>query len=162
MSNIDKTLDERGTRYGEFEDHAFITQDLKAVMQETPNWDALKADQKEALEMTAHKIGRILNGDPNYIDSWHDIIGYIRLVEQRLEKEQHLEREQAPKEQAPSFGDALRKALAEAAAGIKHEPEPEEECGCPACEMRRKLEAAFGPNVEVEVIILTEESGDTD
>ena len=88
MSNIDSTLNERGSRYGDFEDHAFITQDLKAVMQETPNWDLLKADQKEALEMTAHKIGRILNGDPNYIDSWHDIIGYIRLVEQRLEREQ--------------------------------------------------------------------------
>lgn len=101
MSNIDKTLNERGTRYGDFEDHAFITQDLKAVMQDTPNWDALKADQKEALEMTAHKIGRILNGDPNYIDSWHDIIGYIRLVEQRLE------REQAPKDTQKDSGHWL-------------------------------------------------------
>lgn len=88
MSNIDSTLNERGNRYGNFEDHAFITQDLKAVMQETPNWDLLKADQKEALEMTAHKIGRILNGDPNYIDSWTDIIGYTRLVEKRLIDEQ--------------------------------------------------------------------------
>lgn len=154
MSNIDNTLNERGTRYGDFEDHAFITQDLKAVMQETPNWDQLKADQKEALEMVAHKIGRILNGDPNYIDSWHDIVGYIRLVEQRLEKEL------APKEQAPNLGDALRKAFNEAAAGIKPESEPEKGCGCPACVLRRKLEMASGLNVEV--IILTEESGDTD
>ena len=85
MSNIDNTLNERGTRYGDFEDHAFITQDLKAVMQETPNWDRLKADQKEALEMTAHKIGRILNGDPHYADSWVDIAGYAKLVADRLE-----------------------------------------------------------------------------
>ena len=28
-----------------------------------------------------HKIGRILNGDPDYQDSWTDIIGYTRLVE---------------------------------------------------------------------------------
>lgn len=160
MSNIDSTLNERGTRYGDFEDHAFITQDLKTVMQETPNWDLLKADQKEALEMTAHKIGRILNGDPNYIDSWHDIIGYIRLVEQRLEKEQPQEKELAPKEQAPNLGDALRKAFNEAAAGIKPKPELEKGCGCPACVLRRKLEMASGLNVEV--IILTEESGDTD
>jgi len=41
-------------------------------------------DKKEALEMTAHKIGRILNGDAEYKDSWHDIIGYIRLVEVTL------------------------------------------------------------------------------
>jgi hypothetical protein len=40
---------------------------------------------REALEMLAHKTGRILNGDPAYADSWHDIAGYVRLVEQRLE-----------------------------------------------------------------------------
>lgn len=85
MSNIDNTLDERGRRYGDFDSHAAITQTLKAVMQDTPNWDGLADDQKEALDMVAHKIGRILNGDPDYVDSWHDIIGYVRLVEQRLE-----------------------------------------------------------------------------
>ena len=88
MSNIDATLDERGTRYGEFAGHAEITQGLKDVMFATDNWAALADDQKEALEMVAHKIGRILNGDPNYIDSWHDIIGYTRLVEQRLQRDQ--------------------------------------------------------------------------
>lgn len=87
MSTIDTTLNERGTRYGAFTGHADITQGLKAVMQKSPKWGELANDQKEALEMTAHKIGRILNGDPNYIDSWHDIIGYTRLVEQRLESE---------------------------------------------------------------------------
>jgi len=35
--------------------------------------------------MIAHKIGRILNGDPDYQDSWHDIIGYARLVERQLQ-----------------------------------------------------------------------------
>lgn len=84
MSNVDATLQERGSRYGAFTGHAQITQDLKRTMQATPKWDALEADQREALDMVAHKIGRILNGDPNYIDSWHDIIGYTRLVEQRL------------------------------------------------------------------------------
>jgi hypothetical protein len=38
--------------------------------------------------MVAHKIGRIINGDPQYIDSWTDIIGYTRLVEKRLIDEQ--------------------------------------------------------------------------
>ena len=89
MSQIDNTLNERGQRYGEFTGHAEITQGLKDVMFATDNWAGLADDQKEALEMVAHKIGRILNGDPNYIDSWHDIIGYVRLVEQRLEKEQN-------------------------------------------------------------------------
>lgn len=86
MSTIDKTLEERGTRYGAFTGHADITQGIKNVMRGSPtsNWDTLTLDQKEALEMVAHKIGRILNGDPNYIDSWTDIIGYTRLVEARL------------------------------------------------------------------------------
>lgn len=84
MSTIDTTLAERGARYGSFVGHADITQGLKKVMVATPKWTALTNDQKEALEMLAHKIGRVLNGDPNYIDSWTDIIGYTRLVEARL------------------------------------------------------------------------------
>ena len=35
-------------------------------------------------EAQVSEIGRILNGDPDYADSWHDIIGYTRLVEVRL------------------------------------------------------------------------------
>ena len=85
MSDIDATLAERGTRYGTFTGHAKITQNIKRAMQDSPNWEKLDDDQREALEMTAHKIGRILNGDPNYADSWHDIIGYTRLVEARLD-----------------------------------------------------------------------------
>lgn len=41
-------------------------------------------DQREALDMIFHKIGRIVCGDPNYADSWHDIAGYAKLVENRL------------------------------------------------------------------------------
>ena len=83
MDEVNRTLSERGKRYGPFDKHAHITQCLKEVMQRTPgsNWDLLSRDKKEALEMIAHKIGRILNGDPNYKDSWHDIQGYAKLAE---------------------------------------------------------------------------------
>jgi hypothetical protein len=84
MSEIDKTLELRGKMYGEFCDHARITQNLKRAMVDSKNWEALSDDKKEALEMVAHKIGRILNGDPEYVDSWHDIIGYTKLVENTL------------------------------------------------------------------------------
>jgi hypothetical protein len=83
---IDDTLKERGNRYGDFGSHAQITQDLKAVMQACPSWAALSADKKEGLEMIMHKVGRILNGDPEYHDSWHDIVGYSKLVADRLLK----------------------------------------------------------------------------
>lgn len=84
--SIDNTLQERGNRYGDFNEHARITQNIKRAMQDSPNWGRLPDNMKEALEMHAHKIGRILNGDPSYRDSWHDIIGYTRLVERELKE----------------------------------------------------------------------------
>lgn len=80
QSSISFILAERGSRYGSFKSHATITQALKTEMKNSPKWGCLSDSQKEALEMIAHKIGRILNGDPNYLDSWIDIVGYTQLV----------------------------------------------------------------------------------
>lgn len=82
--DIETTLAERGSRYGSFAEHARITQSIKDAMIASPNWSKLAPDQLESLEMVAHKIGRILNGDPDYHDSWHDIVGYAKLVADRL------------------------------------------------------------------------------
>jgi hypothetical protein len=84
LLSIEEILRERGNRYGRFVDHAAVTQRLKTVMHLSDRWCELENDQKEALEMVAHKIGRILNGDPNYLDSWVDIVGYTQLVVDRL------------------------------------------------------------------------------
>lgn len=81
---IEKTLAERGKRYGDFKTHAMITQSIKMAMKVSPKWDALPPEMKEALEMIAHKMGRILNGDPRYKDSWTDISGYSTLIEKEL------------------------------------------------------------------------------
>lgn len=86
--SIDKTLKERGDRYGEFITQATISQGLKQAMWIAGNWADLQYDQRESLEMIANKIGRILNGDPNYHDNWHDIVGYAKLVADRLENQQ--------------------------------------------------------------------------
>ncbi len=85
MADITKTLTERGSRYGDFGDHARITQAIKRAMTDSPNWGSLPDDMREALEMLAHKVGRILNGDPTFHDSWHDIIGYTKLVADKLD-----------------------------------------------------------------------------
>lgn len=84
-NTIEATLTERGSRYGKFTGHARITQNIKHAMHNSPNWPLLAPDQAECLEMLAHKMGRILNGDPNYHDSWHDIVGYAKLVADRLQ-----------------------------------------------------------------------------
>jgi hypothetical protein len=88
VSDIQTTLAERGSRYGEFPEHARITQNIKRAMADSPNWGELPDDMREALEMVAHKVGRILNGDFNYDDSWRDAVGYTQLVLNRLEREQ--------------------------------------------------------------------------
>lgn len=49
-------------------------------MRKTPNWDRLTPEQKESLDMTIHKIHRILTGDPNEVDHWRDIGGYSDLI----------------------------------------------------------------------------------
>lgn len=83
-TDIAETLKDRGAKYGPFIDHANCTQGLKTMMMLQRGWVKLETDQREALDMIAHKIGRILCGDPNYTDSWHDIAGYATLVEERL------------------------------------------------------------------------------
>jgi hypothetical protein len=86
-TNVDAILDARGSRYGNFLDHARITQRLKEVAHgfAAHHGKTFDVDQAEALDMIFHKIGRILNGDPNYADSWIDIAGYAKLVADRLE-----------------------------------------------------------------------------
>jgi hypothetical protein len=83
---VDDTLTERGKKYGPFTGHAEITQDLKYVITDAmrTRGKSLAYDQQEALDMICHKIGRIINGDPNYDDSWRDIAGYAMLVCNRL------------------------------------------------------------------------------
>lgn len=82
--SVEGTLNARGERYGEFEEHARITQNIKRAMRDSPNWKGLDDAMKESLEMVAHKIGRILNGDPYYDDSWHDVAGYASLVKRYI------------------------------------------------------------------------------
>lgn len=81
-------ITERGTRYGKFKDGAAIMQELKFVMREVDGWHHLSPSQKEALDMIQHKIGRILNGDPTYDDSWKDIAGYATLIVSELNGEE--------------------------------------------------------------------------
>lgn len=80
-------ITERGNRYGKFKDGAEIMRDLKHVMHDVDGWNDLSPSQKEALDMIQHKIGRILNGDPNYDDNWKDVAGYATLIVNELNEE---------------------------------------------------------------------------
>lgn len=89
QDTVSATLESRGTQYGEFVDGAIVMQELKMVVasQLGQRGKALLPIQQEALDMICHKIGRIINGNANNIDSWLDIAGYARLVYDHLVKE---------------------------------------------------------------------------
>lgn len=87
-TSTDSILKERGSRYGKFINQGRISQTLKGVIKDEmgeEKWNYLASDQKEALDMICHKLARIVNGDPDYHDSWADIAGYAKLVADRLE-----------------------------------------------------------------------------
>lgn len=87
MADIESTLQERGDRYGSFEHHAKIAQDLQRVMHAEAGWAKLADDQRQALTVIMDKVARMLNGDPAYRDNWHDIVGYAKLVDDRMKRD---------------------------------------------------------------------------
>lgn len=82
---IKKVLAQRQKTHGDFDSHARISQSIKCQMYNAEGYSSLCATQREALEMIAHKIARILNGNPNYKDHWVDISGYATLVANELD-----------------------------------------------------------------------------
>lgn len=83
MSDIKTILAERGKTHGDYGEHAEITQQIKRLMQVQPNWAALYNHERETLDMIAHKVGRILAGNPHFEDHWRDIAGYATLSADR-------------------------------------------------------------------------------
>jgi hypothetical protein len=81
---VNTILEEREKTHGDFTNHAEITQEIKNTMHGGLNWIRLSSIQREALDMVAHKIGRIMSGDPDLVDHWDDSAGYMTLVAQRL------------------------------------------------------------------------------
>ncbi len=83
---VEKLLENRGGTYGKYTSVSQISQDLKKVMRESPNYKVMPAPFQESLDMIANKISRILNGNPLYEDSWRDISGYATLALMEIEE----------------------------------------------------------------------------
>lgn len=81
IEKVRKTLNQRATQYGSFEDVSYTTQELLNTLFARSNYDQLPMPHKEAIHMICSKIARIVNGDYNHKDSWHDIQGYAKLIE---------------------------------------------------------------------------------
>lgn len=82
--SLDETLEARGKHYegpGGYRETATTAQEIKHIFRASPNWRRMAAAQKESLDMIANKLSRLLNGNPNHVDSWHDLSGYASLAE---------------------------------------------------------------------------------
>jgi Domain of unknown function (DUF6378) len=85
MSKVNETLKTRQTTHGDFRENAQIMQATKDLWRMHPGWEKLDPVKREALDMIALKVGRILSGNPEVRDHWHDIAGYAVLAEERCE-----------------------------------------------------------------------------
>lgn len=72
-------LNERNSTHGSFIDNSRISQELKAVLRTSPNWNKMHNIHREALEYMCGKIGRITSGQWDFDDSWEDCAGYALL-----------------------------------------------------------------------------------
>lgn len=72
-------VSERHNTHGDWFEQSCLQSLIKADMHGAPRWHLLSASQKEALDMIAVKVSRIVSGDPGYADHWDDIMGYALL-----------------------------------------------------------------------------------
>lgn len=84
MATISETLCERGKTHGDFKEVADTYSSIKKAIFKNKN--NFTEDEVLALDMIAQKLARIANGDPHFIDHWHDIAGYATLVECEIVK----------------------------------------------------------------------------
>jgi hypothetical protein len=75
LDDIDATLAQRGAQY---KDNWVSYVALKRAA-ESHKTSALTDKQQYCIDMMLMKISRILQGDPNKADTWHDIEGYAKL-----------------------------------------------------------------------------------
>lgn len=80
LSKVDETLNERQSQYGCFEDVAFATENIIGILKRC-GYDDMPNPHKMAMYMIVSKMARLVNGDHNHIDGWHDIGGYAKLIE---------------------------------------------------------------------------------
>jgi hypothetical protein len=74
-----KLTTERGKTHGDWFQQSMLQNLVKADMHGAPRWHLLSASQKEALDMIAVKLSRIVCGNPSEPDHWDDIMGYALL-----------------------------------------------------------------------------------
>lgn len=75
------SIPNRDHQHGGMEAVGHLAQAIKAHMRTGRNWHLLGPSHREALDMIAHKLSRILSGaDPHDPQHWEDVAGYAQAV----------------------------------------------------------------------------------
>lgn len=82
QNDVRGTLAQRGAVHGEYTQDATCAVALLDVLI-NHDWNNLDPVKRHSLVMIVFKIARILHGDPDHKDHWHDIAGYATLAEDR-------------------------------------------------------------------------------
>jgi hypothetical protein len=80
-------LSERHQTHGSFALNAHYGQALRDLYRTSPHWTAMAAEHREALDMMATKISRILSGQSSFSDHWLDCYGYSELARMACEQQ---------------------------------------------------------------------------
>jgi hypothetical protein len=81
---LNDILKARKSKHGEYTENSRCTWEIMRAMMAERNWSTLDDKQKHSLYMVAHKMARIVTGDPDFDDHWDDIAGYAKLVADRI------------------------------------------------------------------------------
>jgi hypothetical protein len=76
---LNEVLDERRKTHGHFDAQFLCAQFLKDYLE----IDGFCSDHRimqEALDQIAHKLSRIVTGNPHHVDHWRDIAGYAMCI----------------------------------------------------------------------------------
>lgn len=84
MRDINATLKARARTHGNFEEQARTAVAIKRAVYSAPNARKLSDDQREAIDQITVKLSRLMHGDHNEPEHWHDLAGYATLVADRL------------------------------------------------------------------------------
>jgi hypothetical protein len=78
------SIPNRDQQHGGMEPVGQLSQNIKGALRAGDNWPRLTPGEREALDMVAHKIARILSGaDPHDPEHWTDLAGYAHAAMRR-------------------------------------------------------------------------------
>lgn len=81
---IQETLKQRGNVHGDFWQSAATRDAMMSSAEHTPNYYNMEPAQRRSISMIIEKMARILWGDANCADHWHDIAGYAALIDNKI------------------------------------------------------------------------------